>query len=170
MGLPGISQVQESNCSFLDEVRCWGGAGVPRALPFFIGVISLPREARLLSRRCSFGHLIHYCTCATMPFIIPYFDLQCSQSEALGAGGCSGCSCRRCSLERGTLRVLEQPGSAAVPGHEQVPQPPEEQLLARDAQCSASLWGAGTTPLGGKASKSLSKPSLFPPLILLNYF
>lgn len=67
--------------------------------------------------------------------------------------------------------MLEQPGSAAVPGHKQVPQPPEEQLLTRDAQCSTSLWGAGTAPLGGKAAEFLSKPPSPPPsLILLNYF
>lgn len=141
-----------------------GDAGVPCALSLLIGVISLPREAPLLIRRCSFGQLIHYCTCAMMPFIIPCFDLQC---RGFGSWGLLWLQLQVMLVRKGSSAGAQ---AAAVPGHEQVPQPPEEQLLTRDAQCSASLWGAGTAPLSGKASKSLSKPSPLPPLILLNYF
>lgn len=98
-------------------------------------------------------------------FIIVHFDLQFRQSQTLVAGSCSGCSCRRCSLERGTLQALEsaageQAGSAAASDHAQVPRFPEQELLTRDATCTASLWGAGITSLGGKVSKPLPNPSL----------
>lgn len=59
-------------------------------------------------------------------FIIVHFDLQFRQSHTLVAGSCSGCSCRRCSLEMGTLQALEsaageQAGSAVASDHAQVP-------------------------------------------------
>lgn len=72
----------------------------------------------------------------------------------------------------GTLQALEsaageQAGSAAASDHGQVPRLPEQELLTRDATCTASLWGAGTTPLGGKVSKPLPNP--FPSLISITF-
>lgn len=79
----------------------------------------------------------------------------------------------------GTLRALEpaageavracpseQAGSATASDHQQVPQPPGEELLARDTDAR----GAGTTPLGGKASKPYLILPPLPSLLLLNNF